>query len=230
MIINENIEPVGKAPTYKRKNTVTGLKFKLLNRNPQGNLIGEANAKSRAGLLVYEAFYLRGLVVTNVWFKAETLEFFVETEKDLLSLNSLHKDWMFKYKVNWGKVFHAITVGVYTLYEDQYTNITEEIQKYIEKYEDPNSPRPDFWYEKVNSYTEGHETECFDCGHITHGVSNWKFVHNDKEYIEEVFMGQDGTWDLEPLIERFGEDVDPGIMSGEEACPKCHSIAIFPVI
>lgn len=135
---------------YKRKNSVFGLKFKLLSRTPQGALIGSENAIKRCATIVYEAFYKRGLIVKNVFFKEATLEFFIETEEDLISLNSLDKDWVKEYKKNWGKTFFTATVGQYVIYEDQYPAITNKVNELVESFADRSLEVSDVWHKNIN--------------------------------------------------------------------------------
>ena len=229
MISNKNLAGADKKEkeTFKKKNVLFGVKFKFLGRNPQGNLISTENAKNRASFMIFEAFYKRGIDITNVFLKEETLDFFIATDKDIISLNSLDKDWVREYKHNWGKVFFNLTTGQYTLYPELYKDITDEIEELVKGF-DNGKPTPDFWYKSTTSINN--KTECMDCGHITHGNSKWKFMHLDKTYMEEVKLSEDGTWDLQPIIEQFGESFEASIMDGEEACPECGSIAIYPYI
>lgn len=212
---------------YTKKNVLFGMKFKFLGRNPQGILISEENAISRASAVVFEAFKKRGIEVSKVYFKRATLDFYIATQKDLMSMHSLDKEWVNEYRHNWGKVFFNATVGQYTLYPDQYEDITEEVNKIVDGYEN-GKKLPDFWYKEKTSINSS--TECGDCGHITHGKSAWMFEKDGKTYIEDVNLGEDGTWSLEPLIEQFGETFEDSIMEGEEVCPECKSVNIYPVL
>lgn len=226
MIINKKLINQSKE-TFKKKNVLFGLKFKFLGRNPQGILISEDNAINRTAALIYEAFYCRGLIVTNVFFKKETLDFFIATEKDLISLNSLDKNWVNEYKHNWGKVFFNATVGQYTLYPDQYEDITDRVGEIVEAF-DSGKKLPDFWYKERTGINTN--TECEECGHITHGKSAWKFEFHGKTYIENINLSEDDTWDLDPLIEQFGETFSDSIMEGTEVCPECNSENIYPAL
>ena len=226
MIINEKMKSSTKE-TFKKKNVLFGMKFKFLARNPQGILISEESAVARASVIVFEAFYKRGLIVTNVYFKRATLDFYIATEKDLISLNSLDKDWVNEYKHNWGKVFFNATVGQYTLYPDQYEDITDEVEKIVLGYDNGKSI-PDFWYKDKTSVNS--KTECLECGHVTYGKSAWRFEKDENVYIENVNLGEDGLWNLEPIIEQFGDSFEASIMDGEEVCPECKSERIYPVL
>jgi hypothetical protein len=227
MIINTEMNKEGNKKNFRRKNTTFGLKFKFLARTPHGNLLGEENAIKRAATVVYDALFSRGINVCNVYFKAETLDFFIETEKDLISMNSLHKDWVNMYKTNWGKVFFNITVGQYTIYEDQYENITKKVENYVTNFVNKSDTPSDLWF-KTNPLVN---TRCDECGHITYGISAWKFTHEEKEYIEEVRINETGNnWELEPLVEKYGEDFSFDILEGEEVCPICNNRGIYPVL
>lgn len=68
----------------------------------------------------------------------------------MISLNSLEKSWVNEYKNNWGKVFFNATVGQYTLYEDQYKNITNKIGDLVMDLENKCTEPEDIWFkEKV---------------------------------------------------------------------------------
>lgn len=66
---------------------------------------------------------------------------------------------------------------------------------------------------------------CMTCGHITTGSSLWEFKIGEKTHRETVALDGD-TWGLGDIIDKYGEDNDDAIMSGEEVCPNCYSIHI----
>ena len=154
MIINKKLtKPTEK--TFRRKNTTFGVKFKFLGRVPSGALLGTDNAINRCASIVFLALFKRGINVKNVFFKEETLDFFIETERDLISMNSLDKDWINQYKRYWGRTFHNITVGQYTVYEDQYTNITDKVGELVQDYEEGITEPVDIWF--LKEYVEQKE-------------------------------------------------------------------------
>ncbi len=132
----------------KRKNTLSGFKFKFLGRTPSGVFLSEEDAVKRCATIVYQAFFLRGLVVKAVFFKPKALDFFVATEKELVSLNSLDKNWVNEFKYNWGRVFFNAAIGVYTLYEDQYEDITNVVNELVLAYNDKCAKPEDLWFKK----------------------------------------------------------------------------------
>lgn len=156
-IMNKNVPQKIDYSKFKRKNTLFGFKFKFLGRTPTGMFLSEEQAKRRCATIIYQAFFVRGLIVKKVFFKPKTLDFFIATEKDLISLNSLQKDWVNEYKHNWGRVFFNATVGQYTLYEDLYDDITNEVRNLVmdiaENYIEPE----DLWFKK-----EKESTICFN--------------------------------------------------------------------
>ena len=147
-IINNNIRNRINTDKFKRKNTMFGFKFKFLGRNPEGIILSENTCIKRCATIVYQAFFIRGLIVKKVYLKPQTLDFFIVTEKDLISLNSLDKNWVNEYKQNWGKVFLNATVGQYTLYEDQYEDRTDQIKDLVMDIEEGFRQAEDLWFKE----------------------------------------------------------------------------------
>ena len=69
-------------------------------------------------------------------------------------------------------------------------------------------------------------TKCYCCGHKTRCVGSWKFEHNNKTYYETVYE-KNGFWNLEKLVEKFGEDFRESISEGTEVCDVCKSTNIY---
>lgn len=147
-IMNKNIPQKIDTRKYGRKNTLFGFKFKFLGRTPLGNFLTDEQSIKRCATIVYQAFFTRGLIVKNVFLKPQTLDFFIATEKNLVSLKSLDKNWVNEYMLNWGIVFLNATVGQYTLYEEQYEDITNIIRDLVMDIDEGYAEQEDIWFKK----------------------------------------------------------------------------------
>ena len=74
------------------------------------------------------------------------------------------------------------------------------------------------------------KTKCEDCGFVTNGFSEWTFEYKGTKETAYVELAEDGFWNIEPLVELYGEKFENEIMDGEENCPNCGSDQIYEII
>ena len=122
----ESIIEIRRAEKLKLK--TYGLKFKF-----DTSEVMELKSNNDKNLMRYiasvanEVFIKSGLYFNKVFLKKETNEIFIQTVRNDINFSMFDDEFQQNYAKEGYKVFYGFTLGMYVVYTDKYTDITEEI-------------------------------------------------------------------------------------------------------
>ena len=122
----ESIIEIRRAEKLKLK--TYGLKFKF-----DTSEVMELKSDNDKNLIRYiasvanEVFIKSGLYFNKVFLKKETNEIFIQTVRNDINFSMFNDEFQQNYAKKGHKIFYGFTLGMYVVYPDKYTDITEEI-------------------------------------------------------------------------------------------------------
>lgn len=116
-----------KEKRIRRKYSDSGIKAKFLAKKMDGTFIEHED--SIRGIVSIIRDIGIGTDVKGVFYKERTREFFIVSNTSIYGLEDLAPEFSVRFKKEWSTTFLSFTIGIYTAYLDQYSDITDRIKE-----------------------------------------------------------------------------------------------------
>ncbi len=133
----------------RRKYSRSGIKAAFLARNADGSLLNATQVVKSVITMIREMGIEND--IDTVFLKEKTKEFFITTKTTIFGLEDLKPEFAKRVKKEWTNTFHSFTIGAYTVYTDQYVDITELVMKGVF---DEEFKGIDYWNKKMINMNE----------------------------------------------------------------------------